>query len=192
MKMSEVNISPGFQPISQNYYSQVIEWLDEPHIKEFWDNSPELRQDILIFMNGRKEPSPYVNGIFDYWIGFEGHEPYCLVMTSEIFSTESELTDLWRSHLSKSGRTFSVDFMIGNKKYLHRGLGSATLKAFIKYIHNSDPLIDTFFIDPSETNPRAKYVYEKSGFETVGTFLRDFEGKKDVKHILMVLHCKNE
>lgn len=187
-----MNLEIHFQKASVNCYEKVLQWLEEPHVKEFWDNSLEHKKDILIFMKGRNEPSTYCDGIFDYWIGFIHDEPYCLLMTSEILSTESDLSELWREHLSKSGRTFSIDFMIGNKKYLGCGLGGLTLKAFTQFIHDDDPSIDTFFIDPADTNSKAKRVYEKGGFTTVGMFHRDFGDKKNVKHFLMVKCMLNQ
>lgn len=182
-----------FQKASLDHKVHVLKWLEEPHIKEFWDNSPEHREDILIFMKGRAESSPYLNGIFDYWIGFVYDEPYCLLMTSEILPNQSDVPEVWKAHLSNSGKTFSIDFMIGNKKYLGKGLASPTLVAFTKFIQEAiDPKVDTFFIDPADSNPRAKYVYEKSGFNNVATFFRDFEGKKKVKHFLLVKTCPSQ
>lgn len=176
-----------FQKASLNYYEHVLRWLEEPHIKEFWDNSPEQREDILVFMKGRKGPSPYWDGMFDYWIGLINDEPYCLLMTSQILPTQSDLPEVWKAHLSKTGRTFSIDFMIGNKKYLGHGLGGPTLEAFTKFIPETvDQSIDTFFIDPAESNPRAKCVYEKGGFHTAGSFYRDCGVQKNIKHFLMV------
>lgn len=176
-----------FEKASSKHRGSVFEWLEEPHIKEFWDNSQNHRDDILIFMNGRKEPSPYFDGIFDYWIGLVNNDPYCLVMTSEILPAQTDLLDLWRSNLSKKGKTFSIDFMIGNQKYFGKGLASPTLEAFTGFIQEKvDPFVDTFFIDPEESNSRAKHVYEKAGFQCIADFHRDCNGEKDVRHCLMV------
>ena len=176
-----------FKKAALSEKEHVLQWLQEPHIREFWDNSPEHLADIIIFMNGRKERSVYADGIFDYWIGFIHDEPYCLLMTSEILPTQDNLLEVWKAHLSQKGKTFSIDFMIGNKKYLARGLGAPTLEAFTQFISKEiDPSVDTFFIDPADSNPRAKHVYEKAGFKTVATFHRDFQDRKNVTHFLMV------
>ncbi len=180
-----------FQKATLRYEQTVLEWLSEPHIQEFWDNSPEHRQDILIFMKGRTEPSPYWNGIFDYWIGCLAGEPYCLLMTSEVLPDQADLSELWKAHLSKTGRTFSIDFLIGNRKFLGKGLAAPTLKAFAQFVQDQVGCsIDTFFIDPAESNPRAMHVYEKAGFRAVSTFYRDCGEEKNVKHYLMVKHLR--
>lgn len=176
-----------FKKASLDHRESVFQWFEEPHIKEFWDSSPEHRADILIFMKGRKEPSPYWDGMFDYWIGLVDGDPYCLFMTSEVRPEQTNLLEVWRIYLSKTGKTLSIDFMIGNKKYFGKGLGSETLEAFANFISKEiDPTVDTFFIDPADTNPRAKHVYEKAGFKNVATFYRDFRDQKNVKHFLMV------
>ena len=74
-------------------------------------------------MNGRKDVSPYFEGVFDYWIRSVNNEPFCLLMTSEISIHESDLRYVWKSHLSTSGKTCGLDFMIGNPKFLGKGLG---------------------------------------------------------------------
>ena len=48
----------------------IFSWLDSYHMQEFWDNSAAHREDIMKFVNDRKEPSVYFNGIFTYWIGY--------------------------------------------------------------------------------------------------------------------------
>lgn len=185
--MSDKNHLIKFEKASLKFREAVLQWLEEPHVKEFWDNSPEHREDILIFMRGKKEKSPYWDGMFDYWIGTIGGDPYCLLMTSEVSPTQPNLMESWKTHLSQKGRTFSIDFMIGNKNYLGQGLGGPTLESFTKFIAQEvDPAVDTFFIDPNADNPRAKHVYEKAGFKEVAIFYRDCNGKKDVKHFLLV------
>lgn len=188
--MSTQNTEITFRRASPEYKTDVWKWLEEPHVREFWDNSLEHREDIRIFMEGRQEASPYWEGIFDYWIGFAGGEPFCLLMTSEVEGSESDLPEVWRDYVSKTGKTLTVDFMIGNRKYLGCGLAAPTLEGFTKFIRQAvDPVVDTFFIDPADSNVRARHVYEKGGFRVVASFRRDFGNENDVKHSLMVKVC---
>ena len=81
------------------------------------------------------------------------------------------MPELWRIHLSKTGKTYGIDFGIGHTKFLGKGLAAPTLQEFTKFFQNNiDPHADTFFIDPDDNNPRAKHVYEKAGFKSVGKF----------------------
>jgi len=175
-----------FEKATLAHKDTIFEWLDKPHVKEFWDNSPEHREDILNFMEGREERSSYFDGIFTYWVGSINGEPYSLLMTSEVIPAP-DLPKEWIPFLSKTGKTLSIDFMIGNEKFFGKGLASPTLRAFTQFIKlNVDPAVDMFIIDPAETNPRAEHVYEKAGFKTVAEFLRDDGYFKGIKHFLMI------
>lgn len=160
-----------FEKASRQHQRTIFKWLDEPHMKEFWDNSQEHKDDIINFINGRVEPSPYFQGIFSYWIGSIEDQPYCFILTSEMRGDQNDLIDLHKVHLSKTGRTITIDFGIGNTAFLGKGLAAPTLSAFAEFFQDQiDSKADTFFIDPDENNPRAKHVYEKAGFKLVGDF----------------------
>lgn len=159
----------SFEKITLKDKNTIFQWLNEPHMQEFWDNSEEHKEDILNFIDGRKKPSNYFNGIFTYWIGIYDEIPFCLIMTSKV-ELDDECPPLWKEYFSKTGNTYSLDFGIGNKELLGKGLAAPTLDAFTLFFKNQiDPTADTFFIDPDENNPRAQHVYKKAGFNLVGT-----------------------
>ena len=175
-----------FEKLNDSHKDVVFAWLDEPHVKEFWDNSPEHRADILNFINHRKESSPYFDGIFTYWLGFYEGTPYSFLMTSEVLPAP-DLPKAWGEALSKTGKTYSIDFMIGSQDHFGKGLAASTLETFCTFIQEEvDSEVNVFIIDPAETNPRAKHVYEKAGFKVIAEFRRDFGDKKDVNHFLML------
>lgn len=145
----------------------IFEWLDEPHMKEFWDNSQEHKDDILNFITGQKQH--YFYGTTRYWVGYRKNQPFCFLLSDELSADQEDLTELHRAHLSKGGKTISLDFGIGNRDFLGKGLAAPTLTAFTKFYQGDiDPKADTFFIDPDENNPRAQHVYEKAGFKVIG------------------------
>lgn len=166
-----------FEKATFAHKGTIFSWLDEPHVMEFWDNSPEHRLDIINFMEGRLTRSPYmgnrksqVNGIFDYWVGSINNAPFALIMTSEITIDDCEQENLpYGPYLSTTGKSFGIDFMIGNTTHLGKGLAAPTLEAFIAYFQRKiEPMADTFIIDPNDDNPRAQHVYVKAGFKLVG------------------------
>lgn len=182
-KLSPQNPPIHFEKVQSHHKEVVLSWLEEPHMKEFWDNSQEHKDDIVNFINGRKEPSSYFGGIFTYWIGSIEGTSYSFILTAEVHPNEETL-ELWKDHLSQVGKTVSIDFGIGNKDFLGKGLAAPTLVAFTKFFKdNVDPKVDTLFIDPQDNNPRAYHVYEKAGFKVVGNYERDkhywdFNGKR--------------
>jgi RimJ/RimL family protein N-acetyltransferase len=166
-----------------------MEWLERDHVREYWDNSREHKDDIRIFAEGRKEVSHYYDGMFDYWVGSEDAEPFCLLMTS-IVQPEEELAEIWRAHLSKTGRSVSIDFFIGEEAFLGHGLATDTLKAFVAFFRAVvDPEADTFFIDPDLDNLKALHVYAKAGFVAVGTYVVQLGFFKGRENQLMVLRA---
>ena len=58
---------------------------------------------------------------------------------------------------------------IGERRYLHRGLGPRILKHFLRRIVFHDQAVDACFIDPSPHNRIAIRAFEKAGFRRVGT-----------------------
>ncbi len=176
-----------FEKASFKHKQALFKWLEEPFVREFWDNSPAHKEDIQNFMNGRKVPSDYFKGQFVYWLGFIDDQPYSLIMTiKEVF--DEELPQIIKQHLSKTGSTYALDYMIGNKEFFGRGLGAKTLEDFIAFFQREvDSTADTFFIDPDVNNSRAKHVYEKAGFEYVGDFLVEGESvfKGSSSHFLV-------
>ncbi|HJK85882.1 MAG TPA: GNAT family N-acetyltransferase [Candidatus Megaira endosymbiont of Stentor roeselii] len=85
--------------------------------------------------------------------------------------TQTDLSEVHLANMSQVGHTISLDFGIGNKKYLGCGLGAPTLSAFVTFYKDEvDNKADTFFIDPDENNPRAIRVYNKAGFNKAGQY----------------------
>lgn len=162
-----------FHNISIDLKEIIFAWLAEPHVQEFWDNSQEHKDDILNFMNGRKEPSSYANGQFVYFVAKCNDEPYAMIMAIEE-TPASPINEIKIQHLSKTGRSYSLDFMIGNKTYLGKGMGAPTLVAFMHYFRSEiDKDVELFMIDPASDNPRAMHIYMKAGFEYVGDFVME-------------------
>jgi RimJ/RimL family protein N-acetyltransferase len=153
-----------FAKANPSHIEVIFGWLQEPHIQKFWDNSQAHKEDILNFIVGRKVPSDYFDGVFEYWIGFMVQDPFAFLMTSYY-------EDWDRDSLSLHGKTLTLDFAIGNVAYLNRGLASKTLQAFMEFYRSSvDSAVTTFFIDPDINNSKARHVYEKAGFRTKGTY----------------------
>ncbi|OHX12547.1 hypothetical protein BI347_02780 [Chromobacterium sphagni] len=160
----------SFESVSSQHLTMLMNWLDSPHVQEFWDNSLEHREDINIFANGRKVESTYFEGIFSYWIGKYEDIPFCLLMTSPI-SEGDDIPSIWMEFLSKTEKNFSIDFCIGNMSFLGKGLAANALNNFITFFNSKiEPKARVFLIDPDEKNPRAKRVYMKAGFKQVGSF----------------------
>lgn len=159
----------NFEKASVSHIDIIFNWLKEPHMIQFWDNSQEHKNDILNFILGN--PQTYFAGTMNYWIGLIGNEPYAFVLSNILAKDQVDLSPTQLANMSEIGHTIALDFGIGNKEYLGRGLAATTLSEFMHfYKKNVDPKADTFFIDPDENNPKAVQVYNKAGFIEVGQF----------------------
>ncbi len=173
-----------FEKANETHQSLIFDWLEEPHMQEFWDNSQDHKDDILNFLQGKKQH--YFYGTTQYWIGFIDNVPFCFIL-SDIFQLDQDLSDVHRANMSPHGHTIGIDFGIGNTKYLGQGLAAPTLNAFVLFYHESiDQLADTFFIDPDKNNPRAKHVYSKAGFAEAGDYVAEEGAFKGQATDLMV------
>jgi RimJ/RimL family protein N-acetyltransferase len=154
----------------------IREWWTKPHVMEFWDNSPEMWQNVENYFQGKKE-------IFDYWIGSYDQEPFALLMTSEL---EMNLTeeDPYAKWVEPEGLTITIDFMIGNEKFIGKKLSYLTLHQFAHFMKDKQG-INAVIIDPAATNPKAVHVYQKAGFEIVDTFDRNKGYFSGIKHYMM-------
>jgi RimJ/RimL family protein N-acetyltransferase len=158
-----------FVKAAASHIDIIFNWLAEPHMMEFWDNSQEHKNDILNSIHSR--PQTYFAGTTKYWIGLIDHDPYAFILSDILEKDQTDLSEAHRANMSKTGHTISLDFGIGNKEYLGQGLASQTLSEFMNFYKTDiDPQADTFFIDPSENNPRAIRVYNKAGFSKVGAY----------------------
>ncbi len=180
-----------FEKANLSHVDIIFKWLLEPYIQEFWDNTQGHKDDILNFINGRKEPSDYCDGKYVYWIATCDGQPFAMLMTIQETS-EDPIADIKISNLSKTGHTYGVDYMIGDRNYFGKGYGAKTLSDFLDFfIKTFDPKADTFMIDPANDNPRAKHVYMKAGFEHVGDFMMsgNVSGAGKPHHLLIRRFC---
>ncbi len=176
-----------FEKAKINHVDIIFSWLAEPFVQEYWDNTQAHKDDIINFVNGRVEPSSYCDGKYVYWIASREGHPYAMLMTIQE-TPEDPIDEIKLIHLSKTGHSYGVDYMIGDKNYFGKGYGSKTLIDFIDFFRKEfDPKAETFLIDPASDNPRAKYVFMKAGFEYIADFVMsgDVSGVGRVHHLLI-------
>ncbi|MFC3909340.1 GNAT family N-acetyltransferase [Legionella dresdenensis] len=177
----------SFEKMGLQHIEIIFDWLAESFVQEFWDNTQGHKDDILNFVNGRKEPSNYCDGMYVYWVASCNGHPFAMLMTIQE-TAEDHIDDIKLNYLSKTGHTYGIDFMIGNKNYFGKGYGAKTLSEFLDFFRKEfDVSADTFLIDPASDNPRAKNVYMKAGFKHVADFIMsgDVSGAGKLHHLLI-------
>lgn len=176
-----------FEKVTAAYLDTIFSWLIQPHVVEFWDNTQAHKDDIINFVQGRKTLSPYAAGSYVYWIAFFNNEPFAMLMTIQEMHTE-DIGQEKLKRLSTTGHSYGLEYMIGSPGFLGKGYGAQTLSDFIDYFRECfDTKADTFIIDPSNDNPRAKHVYMKAGFQHLCDFMMagDVSGTGKMHHLLV-------
>ena len=150
-----------FKKLDKENYETLKEWWHSERVKQFWDNSEEMEQDVDNYvLRGEKT-------YYDYYIGLYDGVPYALVMTSE--QTEDDYYEYYKEYLSKTGKTYAIDFMIGNDDFVGKHLSSITLRTFVE--EYSDEEADRFIIDPEFDNEVAFKCYKGAGFVDVDEYI---------------------
>lgn len=176
-----------FEKVTKAHLDIIFSWFAQPFIQEFWDNTQAHKDDIVNFVNGRKEPLNYCDGKYVYWIASHENHPFAMLMTIRE-TAEDHIDDIKLHYLSKTGHTYGIEYMIGDKNYIGKGYGAKTLAEFLDFFRKEfDASADTFIIDPASDNPREKHVYMKAGFEHVCDFMMegDVSGAGKVHHLLL-------
>ena len=160
-----------FVKLDKNYLDILKQWWHSDRVKQFWDNSPEMEEDVDNYaLKGQKT-------FYDYYIGLYDGVPYALVMTSE--QTNDDYYEYYEKYLSNTGKTYAIDFMVGNPDFAGKHLSSITLRTFVEEYSDKDA--DRFIIDPEFDNEIAHKCYMGAGFVDVDEYVvKDgfFKGKK--------------
>lgn len=150
-------------------------WLNRPHVLEWWDDPGPTLQDV------EQEYTPRI----------EGKEPvrcYLMLYADEpIGYIQSYLVqddpECARA-LQVGDGAAGVDLFIGEVEYLHRGLGTPVLRAFLKEIVFANPDVDFGIIDPAVSNRSAIRAYEKAGYRWLKTI--DVPGEKEPTYLMRI------
>jgi len=157
-------------------YDLIYHWFTKPHVNEFFD-APKTERAIPDLKN-------YLQGRAYFWTpwlaAYQG-KPFAYFMTARVRKNE---TDIWAKWREKKGRTYSLDFLIGEEAFLGKGMSHLLIKKFIK---EKFPHAAAFLIDPELRNIHAIHISEKVGFVIVEEFKGEHGPHTGVTHLMMKL-----
>lgn len=151
-----VNIN--FVPVEPEHFPLLRQWLNEPHMQEWWGDPDEELGFIRDMVEGQDSTRPFLIaldhvpvGYIQYW--FIGHH-----QNEQWIKDHPWLTEL-------PSETIGVDLSIGCPEKLSKGIGSTALMAFVATLREQG--YATIIIDPDRNNARAVRAYTKAGFRPV-------------------------
>ena len=171
-------VTIAFVPLQIADLPLVHQWFNTPHVSIWWSVSGRLKPSLEIV---RDKYLPRINGIDPvdcYIISLDG-TPAGMVQSYKFddFPAEKEEFGLDKS-------CAGIDIMIGEEAYVHKGLGSAVIRQFLKDVVFKKYDVACCIVDPYMENEIAVKAYKKAGFKYVKTVLYRKENRQE--HILAI------
>jgi RimJ/RimL family protein N-acetyltransferase len=136
------------------------EWLNTDLVNRWYGKKPcsyaEVRDKYLPRINGQAPTRSFLILYGDTPIGY--------IQTYRL----ADYPDYSR-HLQVDENAAGVDLFIGEREYIHRGLGSVILGAFLLEIVFASEEIGCCIVGPEPQNTAAIRCYERAGFEYLKT-----------------------
>jgi RimJ/RimL family protein N-acetyltransferase len=130
-------------------------WLEEPHVREFYDQEPRTFHEVAASYRGKilgdQPTAPYIASLDGTPVGYL--QTYRLADYPE-----------YASAIGAGRDAAGVDMLIGEVAYAHRGLGAPLLRQFLDDVVWPITRATTCWIGPSVHNAIAIRCYAKAGF----------------------------
>jgi len=137
-----------FRLLGPHDYPLLLEWLQRPHVKEWWDDGDNTLEKVAAHYSSSPETV----------------KRYLLVTTDH--SGNERPVGYFQFYIAEKG--VGVDQFLADPDLLGKGLGSAALRRFLEFVKEISG--QTHFItDPDPRNTRAIRCYEKVGFKHIKT-----------------------
>jgi RimJ/RimL family protein N-acetyltransferase len=149
----------SFRPLTRADFPLLHEWLNRPHVAEWWDEQRDLEYVVQTF--GADLDSPVIRMFFACLDG----EPVGYIQVYRVMGANPEW---WTDETDPGAR--GIDQFLANAEQLGQGLGSSMVRQFVAQVF-ADPEVTLVQTDPSPKNARAIRAYEKAGFRRVAEVL---------------------
>jgi RimJ/RimL family protein N-acetyltransferase len=152
----------SFARMTEDDLRMLHEWLEQPHVREFYDREPRTFDEVAASYRGKilgdVPTAPYIASLGGTPIGYL--QTYRLVDYPD-----------YSSAIGAGPDAAGVDMLIGEPTYAHRGLGARLLRQFLDDIVWPTTRATTCWIGPSVHNTIAIRCYAKAGFVHARTVL---------------------
>jgi len=150
-----------FKTLSKMDFKLLLKWLEEPHVKAWWDQDTHWTSDLiykkyLSYTKGYTLENGTMKAIHAYIMYMnDGPIGYIQLYNAYDFTRSVPLIGLPQS-------LAAFDVFIGEKQFLNRGIGAKAIAHFLdEYAH----AYAYAFADPERTNISAIRAYKKAGFK---------------------------
>lgn len=148
----------SFRPVTVADFPMLREWLEQPHMREWWGDPEEELGFIRGMVEGRDTTRPYIFSVDGEPVGY-----------IQVWFIADNRVEPWISTepwiMKVPDDAVGVDLSIGRSELLSQGIGSKVLRTFALDLASQGH--QTIIIDPDPDNKRAVRAYEKAGFRTI-------------------------
>ncbi|HJD55363.1 MAG TPA: acetyltransferase [Rickettsia endosymbiont of Pyrocoelia pectoralis] len=163
-------ININFISLSTSDFPLLLKWLEEPHIKLWWDEDIKWTSKLI-----KEKYENYVEGYKK--LEFQGK-----IIKSPIYAFIINLDNIPIGYIQYYNKNdfpleqgydaselpkscAALDYYIGKTEYIGKNIGFKILSLFIeRYIAQK---FDYVFVDPDSINVKAIHVYKKAGFKVI-------------------------
>ena len=143
-----------FKPLAETDFPLLLKWLEEPHVKAWWDQNTSWTPELIAKKYALNRPvQAYTILIDELPIGYIQ------------FYDIDDFTDASRPQCPES--VAGLDYYIGEPGFLKKGFAPIILKKFLS--EQVKPLFAHCLVDPDVKNTAAIGAYEKAGFKAIET-----------------------
>ena len=153
----------SFRKLEESDLKLMHQWFNTPHVSQWWK------------IDGKRNPG-YEEVSKHFIPNISGSHPTkCYIVaydkTKVAFVQSALIKDnpQFEEAFKIDGNIAGIDIFIGEEQYLHKGLGSLIIKAFLTDIIFKIYNTDLCIIDPEPENKIAIRAYEKCGFHYIKT-----------------------
>ena len=151
-------IDPGaiaFRPLTRDDFPLLQRWLNTPHVLQWWDKpGPSLAEVEEKYLPRIEGTDPTQSFVVEHAARPIGYIQLYLIEDYPDYS----------QYVGLDERAAGIDVFIGEFDFIHRGLGPALLKQFLREVVFDRPDVASCVIGPAISNTIAIRAYEKAGF----------------------------
>ena len=157
-----------FKPLVEIDFSLILKWLEEPHVKAWWDQKmnwtiEKVKEKYASYVNGYKLDDGIKKPMHAY-LALIDELPIAYVQFYNAWDFERDVS-LDSKILPKS--LAALDFYIGEPGFLKKGFAPLVLQNFLS--EKVEPVFEHCLVDPDVQNTSAIRAYEKAGFKAIKT-----------------------
>jgi len=146
----------SFRPLTEADFPLMLRWLTAPHVREWYGyGEPATLEGVRAHYASRVSGDDPTKA----YVVLQGEKPIGYIQ-SYLIADHPE----YARHVRVEPGAAGVDLFIGEPDLVHRGVGPAILRRFLREIVFADEQIGCCIIGPEPDNRAAIRAYEKVGF----------------------------